>query len=130
MIVVDASAVVDYLLDAGERGRWARAEFEREDVLHAPYLLDYEAASATRRKVLGRQISAERGADALGNLGALRVRRYPAQSFIDRVWALRDSVSSSDAFYIALAEALDCPLVTTDGRLARSHGHDAVVRTL
>lgn len=129
MIVVDASAVVDYLLDRGERGQWVRAELERADVLHAPHLVDYETTSATRKKVLGRQISAERGARALGDLGALRVRRYPAQPFIERVWALRQTVSARDAFYVALAEALACPLVTTDGRLARSHGHDAVVRS-
>lgn len=129
MIVVDASAVVDYLLDKGERGEWVRSEVVRADVLHAPHLLDYETASATRRKVLGRQISAARGARALGDLGSLRMRRYPAQSFIERVWALRHTVSARDAFYVALAEALACPLVTTDGRLARSHGHDAVVRS-
>ncbi|MCP9484954.1 MAG: type II toxin-antitoxin system VapC family toxin [Gaiellaceae bacterium MAG52_C11] len=129
MIVVDASAVVDVLLDTGERGSWARAELRAADVTHAPHLLDYEALSATRKMVLLREISAERGAQALEDLKALPLRRYPAQPFVDRAWALRHTISARDAFYVALAEALDCALVTTDGRLARSHGHEALVRS-
>ena len=128
MIVVDASLVVDYLLDDGDRGEWSRHELESAENLHAPQLVDYEAVVVTRRKVLARQISAERGATALDDLADLRVSRYPAQPFVERVWALRHTVSARDAFYVALAEALACPLVTTDSRLARSHGHDAVVR--
>ncbi len=130
MIVADASVIVDFLLTGGGRGDWARAELRRGDVLHAPHLLDYETANVTRRKVLTGEISAERGARALTAFRALNVVRYPAAPFAARVFALRHWISSGDAFYIALAEALDCPLVTTDGRLARSHGHDAVVRTL
>jgi len=129
VIVVDASAVVDLLIDNGERGNWARAEVAGADVLHAPHLVDYETVAATRRKVLARSISAQRGKQALDDLEALPIQRYLAEPFVWRVWTLRHSVSGSDAFYIALAEALDCPLVTTDGRLARSHGHDAVVRS-
>lgn len=128
MIVADSSVVVDFLLTGGGRGDWARAELRRGEGLHAPHLLDYETANVTRRKVLRGEISAERGERALGAFRALNVVRYPATPFVARVFALRDSVSSGDAFYIALAEALDCPLVTTDDRLARSHGHDALVR--
>ena len=129
MIVVDASAVVDFLLDKGERGEWARAEFAQTDVLHAPHLVDYETVLATRTSVLARGVSTERGARALDDLDALPLRRYPARPFLARVWALRNSVSAGDAFYVALAETLDYPLITTDRRLARSHGHDAVVRS-
>ncbi len=127
MIVADATVVVDFLLTEGERGEWARAELGQND-LHAPHLLDYETANITRRKVLRGEVSVGRGMRALKMFSALRVVRYPAAPFVARNCILRDSVSGSDAFYVALAEALDCPLVTTDGRLARSHGHDAVVR--
>jgi len=128
LIVADASVVVDFLLAGGERGEWARVELGRGD-LHAPHLLDYETASITRRKVLRGEVSVERGTRALKVFKALRVVRYPAAPFVARAWTLRDSLSSGDAYYVALAEALACPLVTTDGRLARSHGHDAVVRS-
>jgi len=128
LIVTDASVVVDFLLTEGERGEWARAELGQSD-LHAPHLLDYETVNITRRKVLRGEVSVERGTRALKTFSALRVVRYPAAPFVARTWMLRDSISSSDAFYVALAEALDCPLVTTDDRLARSHGHDAVVRS-
>jgi predicted nucleic acid-binding protein len=46
--------------------------------------------------------------------------RYPVFALLDRVWELRDNISSCDASYIALAEALDCALLTSDQRLARA----------
>lgn len=129
MIVVDASAVVDLLLDRGAKGDWVRGELKGQDQLHAPQLIDYEAVAVTRKKVLRSEIPAERGRGAIHDFAGLRIRRYPPRAFLSRALELRDSVTAYDAFYVALAEALDCPLVTSDLRLARSHGHDAEIRS-
>lgn len=55
----------------------------------------------------------------------LPLTRYPHAPFVGRAWALRENITAYDAAYVALAEALDAPLLTTDGRLARSTGHNA-----
>ena len=47
-----------------------------------------------------------------------------------RDWELRHSVGAYDALYVALAVALDAPLLTADGRLAAAPGHRADVRTI
>ena len=129
MMVVDASAVIDLLLDDGARGDWVRDELKGRDVLHAPQLIDYETLAVTRQKLLQNEVSTNRADGAIKDFVALRIRRYPPRAFLSRTLELRDSVTSYDAFYVALAEALGCPLVTTDIRLSRSHGHDAEIRS-
>lgn len=128
MIVVDASAVADALLDGGDRGRWATAALRAEE-LHAPQLVEYEVVAVIRKWVLLRKASLAKGEQALAELSRLPMRRYPATPFVGRIWGLRASLSAYDASYVALAEALRCPLVTTDERLARAHGHDAEIRS-
>lgn len=129
MIVVDASAVVDSLLDEGARGEWVRRELKGRDQLHAPQLIDYETLAVTREKILRSEISIDRAQGAITDFASLRIRRYPPLAFLSRALELRDTVTAYDAFYVALAEALDCPLVTSDLRLARSRGHDAEIRS-
>jgi predicted nucleic acid-binding protein len=126
VIVVDASAVADVLLDGGDRGRWAAAALRTEE-LHAPQLVEYEVIAVIRKWVLLGKASLAKGEQALADLSRLPMQRYPATPFVGRIWALRASVSAYDASYLALAEALSCPLVTTDERLARAHGHDAEI---
>jgi predicted nucleic acid-binding protein len=128
VIVIDASAVADALLDGGDRGRWASDALRGED-LHAPQLVDYEVIAVIRKWALLGNASPAKAAQALGELGRLPMRRYPAGAFVSRIWSLRDSMTAYDASYVALAEALRCPLVTTDGRLSRSHGHQAEIRS-
>lgn len=130
MIVVDASAVVDFLVGADERADWVRQTLaDEDDPFQAPALVDYEVASALRRHAVMGGMSEARGAQALEDLQLMRLTRHSPRPFVSRIWALRHTVSAYDASYIALAEELGCALVTTDGRLARSHGHDAIVRS-
>lgn len=127
MIVLDASALADFLLVRGARGEWAGARILLADSLHAPHLIDVEVASVVRRRALAREISARRGRLALADLADLRLTRYPATPFLERIWELRANLTVYDASYVALAEALEAPLVTTDGRIASAPGHAAVV---
>lgn len=126
MIVVDAAAVVD-ALSAVDGASELRARLSREE-LHAPSLLDFEVVSTLRGLALGGQLSATRATDLLGDFDDLPVQRWP---FVDalrrRAFQLRDNLSGYDAAYVALAEALECPLLTRDKRLAGSSGHDATI---
>ena len=117
MIVVDASTVVAALLHRG----LAREQLAREQ-LHAPHLLDTEVAHALRRRVAAGQLTADAGWTALHTLGRLGMTRHAGFPVAARVWELRDNVSAYDATYVALAEQLGCPLVTTDARLSKAPG--------
>jgi len=117
MIVVDASAALSALLTDGRARRIAAIE-----QLHAPHLVDSEVASGLRRKVIARQLDAAVGWVALDTWRRLGMARYPIFGLLDRVWELRDNLSSYDATYVALAESLDCALLTADERLARAPG--------
>src|SRR5439155_1612482 len=115
LIVVDASAAVDYLLAAGAFERIAARLATPAETLHAPHLLDVEVAHALRRLAISRAISVVRAEEALADLGAMRVRRYPHAWLLPRMWQLRSNMSAFDAAYVALAETLDASLVTADG---------------
>lgn len=117
MIVVDASAALSALLNAGPARR-ALAD-ER---LHAPHLIDSEVANGLRRGVGARRLEADAAWTALDRWRRLGMTRYPVFSLLGRVWELRENVSAYDASYIALAELLDCSLLTGDARLARAPG--------
>ena len=127
MIVPDASAVVEVLLQT-ERGQRLEARlFAPGETLHVPHLLDVEAAHALRRPWLRGLLDERRGAEALDDLAAWLLIRYPHDLFLSRMWMLRHHVTAYDAVYVALAEALAVPLLTCDARLAASHEHDAVI---
>lgn len=122
MIVVDASAAVAALLNAGPARRALS-----EQQLHAPHLIDIEVASGVRRKVIAEEISAGVGWAALDTLRRLGMTRYPGFSLLGRVWELRQNLSPYEASYVALAEALTCGLLTADARLSRAPGIRCVV---
>ena len=128
-MVLDAGAAVDLLLNLEPESAWVGERIGSVDLLHAPHLIDFEVAHAVRRLAMTSDVSAERGALALEHLGQLRLVRYPAVRLLDRVWELRHNLTAYDASYVALAEVLDVPLVTTDRSLARSRGHRAEVLT-
>lgn len=117
MIVVDASAALSALLNAGP----ARQALASEQ-LHAPHLIDSEVASGLRRLVATGRIAANAGWSALDTWRRLGLTRYPTHGLLERIWALRDNLSAYDAGYVALAESLDCALVTADGRISRALG--------
>jgi predicted nucleic acid-binding protein len=125
VIVLDASAAVHLVLRT-ERGEWV-AERGRGEERHVPQVFEYEVVAGLRRQVLARAISSSGAGEALKGLGLLARRRYPPQPLLERIWALRATLTPYDASYVALAEALDAPLVTADARLARSHGHVATI---
>lgn len=123
MNVVDASVVVEMLLRR-RIGLEALARFASTG-LHAPHLLDVEVAHALRRLAQAREVSPNDATIAIEALHQMRIERHAHLLLLPRVWELRDGVSAYDAVYLALAEALNAPLLTCDGKLSRSHGHHA-----
>lgn len=126
MIVLDTSALVTTLI-ARKPHRELVARVASSGSLHCPHHVDVEFLSALRGLVLGGKLTADRADDARRDFASLRVHRYPIRSVSDRVWEMRNSVTAYDACFLALAEVLDCPLVTCDGRLAAVGGHRASV---
>jgi predicted nucleic acid-binding protein len=98
----------------------SRFIFAASQTLHAPHLIDLEIAQVLRRYVRSAIISAERGAEAVTDLLDFPLTRYPHFVLLTRIWQLRHGLTAYDAAYLALAEALDAPLVTRDRALARA----------
>lgn len=97
--------------------------FERDETLHAPHLIDIEVAQGLRRYALAGRIDPAHGRAAMEIMAGLPLRRYPHDVLLPRVWELRSNLTAYDAAYVALAEALDAPLLTRDKRLAAAPGH-------
>ena len=127
MIVLDASAAVDWLLQTSAGQSIERRIYSRKETLHAPDLLDLEATQVLRRLAVQRVVSAHRADEAVRDLLDLRVTRYPHLVLLPRVWQLRHNFSAYDAAYVVLAEKLGATLVTRDARLASVTGHVALV---
>jgi predicted nucleic acid-binding protein len=125
VIVIDASALVEVLV--GRPSEELAVRLSGVDVLHAPHLLDTEVLHVLRRLVGRGLLQASQADEARRHLGALAIDRYPHAPLSDRVWALRENLSTYDATYVALAEALDATLVTADARLAGAPGLTATV---
>ncbi len=130
MIVLDASAVIEWLLQSPVGAQIERRIFSRSESLHAPHLVDVEVAQVLRRYVRDKAITAERGREALEDLGDLALNRYPHDFLIPRIWELRATLTAYDAAYVALAELLDAPLLTCDGKIASAPGHHANVEVV
>lgn len=129
MIVVDASAILDLLLRRPGLAPLERRLFA-DPSWHAPHLLDLEVAQVLRRWAYAGRITARRGRQALDLLEDLPLTRWPHLPFLARIWRLRANLTAYDAAYLSLAEALDAPLVTRDGRLAGAPGHRAKVERI
>ena len=117
MIAIDASVLVDVFI--GEASAATRISGE---VLHAPHLLDLEVASALRRLAAAGELDAGDGGALLSALATADIHRHAHRPLLRQIWSLRENLSPYDAAYVALAAALDAPLVTTDRRLANSPG--------
>lgn len=130
MIVLDASAVIEWLFQSPAGVKIDRRIFSPSESLHAPHLLDVEVAQVLRRYVREETIAAERGQEAIEDFGDLPLNRYPHDFLIPRIWELRSTLTAYDAAYVALAEVLDAPLLTCDGRIASAPGHFARVQRI
>lgn len=120
MIVLDASAILEVLLQTPAAPRVSRLIFAGNESLHAPHLIDLEVVQVLRRYVRVAVISAQRGTEAVTDLLDFPITRYPHSVLLGRVWQMRQDLTAYDAAYVALAEALDARLVTRDRALARA----------
>ena len=127
MIVVDASAVLEVLLQTPAAPRISRRLFAPGETLHAPHLIDIEVAQVVRRYERSGALTPVRGAEALADLADLPLHRYPHNILLSRIWQLRHNLTAYDAAYLALAEALRAPLLTRDRALASAGGRVKVV---
>src|SRR5213592_375432 len=130
VIVLDASALLELLLRTPAGVAVARWIAPARETLHAPHLIDLEVAQVLRRYTASRQVSEERAAEALDDLAALDLARYPHDVLLPRVWELRQNVTAYDAAYLTLAEMLPATLLTRDRGLARVPGVKARVEVL
>ncbi len=130
MIVLDASAAVEVLLQTTAGAPLAPRLLSPSTSLHAPHLVDVEVAQVLRRFVLQGKVRAERARQALEDLADLPLERYSQVVLLPRIWELRHNLTAYDAAYVALAEALGATLLTCDGRIKRASGHTADVEVI
>jgi predicted nucleic acid-binding protein len=130
MIVLDASAAVELFLGTSLGQAVARRIADPAETLHGPHLLDLEVVQAFRHCTRTGRLTERRAAQALDDLLGLRLVRYPHEMLVERIWELRANVSAYDATYLALAEMLAAPLLTTDARLSRVPGTTAAIELL
>jgi predicted nucleic acid-binding protein len=120
-VVIDASTVVAALIDSGPDGEWAE-QFLAVPELAAPHLMPAEVTNIVRRSLMKGLITSDVASLALADLDAIQVQLFEFSPFAARVWELRNNVTSYDAWYIALAEAVSAPVATLDVRLSRAVG--------
>ena len=120
-MIVDASIVASALGDDGSDGERARRRLAGERLV-APELIDLEVGSVWRRAARAGRLDGKRAGQALADLAALPLARARHQPLMSRIWELRDNHAPYDAAYVALAEALETPLLTADRRLAQAPG--------
>ena len=130
MIVVDASAITEFLLQTPLGLRVEERLFGVGEELHAPHLLDVEVVQALRRLVRTGDVLPARAEEALDDLAALAIRRHSHFDLLSRAWELRHNLTAYDAIYVALAEATDAILVTCDTRLGSAPGQEAQIEVV
>jgi predicted nucleic acid-binding protein len=126
VIVVDASVMVTALVDDGADGHSVRKRVDNAD-LAVPAHMDVEFLHALRGLVRSKQTSPARADRAIAHLVRMPVQRLEVPSLASRIWQLRDNLTPYDAAYVALAELLSAPLVTSDARLANASGPRCVI---
>jgi len=132
-MVIDASAAIEWVLQTpkgGEIEAWIFRKPGDWPRLHAPHLLDVEVAQVLRKHVAKGLVSEVRGQTALQDFLQIPLLRYPHDLLLPRVWELRKNLTAYDAVYVALAEALEMPLLTCDTNVAGAPGHRARVHVV
>ena len=119
--VVDSSVLVTALVDSGPQGEWAE-NIIAVGALHAPELVRVEAANILRRMERAKEITTAEANSAYEDLIQLNMEMFSFDPFAERIWELRHNLTSYDAWYVAIAEALRLPLATVDKRLTRAVG--------
>jgi predicted nucleic acid-binding protein len=130
LIVIDASALLELLLRTDRAEAIEAKALAPQERMHAPHLLDLEVAQVLRRLVHLKEVTRSRAQQALDDHAGLVIERYPHRELLARIWQLRQSVTAYDAAYVALAEALNAPLLTCDAKLGGSHGHRARIEVV
>jgi predicted nucleic acid-binding protein len=121
MLVVDASCLFEVVADTPRAGEIAARLAADADQM-APQVIDVEVLGVIRAHYLRGHLDGTAAGQAVADLRDWPGDRIGNRWLLDRAWELRDSVRGWDAFYIAVAEAFEAPLLTLDARLARAHG--------
>ena len=130
MIVVDASALLEFLLQTELGARVEARLFRTDDELHVPHLVDVEVAQGLRRLVRTGELASGRAEEAIADLADLDLHRHAHLDLLGRAWKLRDNITAYDAMYVVLAEALEAPIVTCDTPLAKAPGYRARIEVI
>ena len=130
MIVLDASAALELLLNTATGKLIAGEIISRETTLHAPHLIDLEIVQVLRRYVLMSEIPETRAMTAINHWLGLDVTRYPHEPFIAAIWQYRNNLTAYDAAYAALAKILDASLITCDRALADATESDGTIKVI
>lgn len=128
MIVVDASAIIEVLLNTATGDVLRSYLFATGETLHVPHLMDVEVLQVLGRYSISKTLDRKRAGEAFDDYAAIPLTRYPHSVLLPRVWELRHNLTAYDAVYVALAEALDATLVTCDRGLGAVAGHHAAIR--
>jgi len=130
VIVVDAGVLVDMLISEGPRADVASATLRADTTWAAPRHLIVETTDAIRKALLSGKVSDAAADAAVAELADLAFTWVEMDVLLPRIWELRHNFTPYDAGYVATAEHLDCPLVTTDGRLATAPGSRCTARLI
>ena len=128
MIVIDSSVLIAALVEETDDAAWSRT-IAADPELHAPELVLAEAMNGVRRSELNHGVSTVQAEFARNTLGRMGFSLYTFNPFAERIWDLRHNLTCYDAWYVALAETLGCPLVTLDRRMSRAGGVQCQVLT-
>ncbi len=129
MIVTDASVIATAVSDIGRDGARFRERL-RGQAIAAPDLMRLQVLSVIRRRLVRGELDTDEAEIAVQGLSDLPAVVYPTAPLLERIWHLRPNLTPYDACYVALAEALDCPLLTADSRLSRSPGVSCIVEMI
>ena len=130
MIVLDASALLEFLLQSPLGTRVEARLFRDQDEFHSPHLVDVEVTQGLRRLVRAGEVSPNRAAQAIADLADFDLHRHAHLDLLTRAWKLRENITAYDAMYVALAQALDAPIVTCNTPLAKTPGHGARIEAI